>query len=118
GIVGTLVAVLAALVTWRAPEIVDTLLTRPGSSAAERAQLRGRLRGALVSLIILDVLLLTLDPTLASVFGRIRANTTVNFAQADIVLTAFQTVSAWMFAITALAVVGTVAVVARLLEKS
>jgi hypothetical protein len=116
-IVGTLIAVIAALLTWRAPEIVNALLLRPGGSAGARDEHKRQLRAALVSLIILDVLLVSLDPTLASVFVRIQDQTNLSLVDADIVLTTFQTVTVWMFAMTAFALFATVAVIGRLLQR-
>ena len=110
----TPVAVIAALVTWRAPDIVNSLLFRPGTSASLIADKKRQLRAGLVSLVVLDVLFVSIDPTLLSVFLRVKALTVFNPADADIVLSTFQTITLWMVVMSVASLVATAAVIVQL----
>lgn len=103
--------------TWRVPEVVNALLLRAGSDIEAIAAHRRILVSGLISLLVVDSLLVSIDPTLLSVFIRIRDGTIFNLADADLVLTAFQTLALWMVAMTIVSLFGTGLIIARLVRR-
>jgi hypothetical protein len=114
GIVGTLVAIIAAIAAWRAASIADALSRKRSTSSTDEKTRKDKVRTALVSLLVLDALLLSLDPILFSAFVRVWPLTVLDYGALDVVLTTFQTVTVWMFVTTVVCFAATISAVRKL----
>lgn len=95
GLLGVLLAIVAAIVAWRAPLIVEALFAPVGTGDQITAR-RRKLSSAIRSLIPIVLILATLDPVLWSAFSRVQTQTEWNFGGLDIVLTMYQLVAGWL----------------------